>query len=288
MQITFKSPGSQSEQKVDISLDSTVAETRSAVQMLLGLPESDSFKFFLERTNTVLSDDLTFREANVQEGDKVSLVPLDFKAATSNTNNNKTDFKERSKDNRKGSKDIPWKTVILCSTGIAAFIIAGGAYTVNSERLRGEEQQRIETERQLAEAQEELEMERQLAEEMETERQLSDAQELLKREQSERQALQRQLEQGNRSSSNSSSRTTSNSSTSSSGANATIVSTDPGSKNIRSGPGTSYGVKHIAYPGDCVLIRSSSQDSGGYTWHQIYFPESGADGWIAGQLLQRD
>lgn len=70
--------------------------------------------------------------------------------------------------------------------------------------------------------------------------------------------------------------------------NATIVSKESGSKNIRSGPGTNYSVSHTAYPGDRVLIRATTQDSGGYTWHKIYFPNSGAEGWIADQLLKID
>jgi serine/threonine-protein kinase len=69
--------------------------------------------------------------------------------------------------------------------------------------------------------------------------------------------------------------------------NATIVG-QPGSKNIRSGPGTVYGANHIAYPGNRVRILERGSDSGGYTWYKVYFPESGADGWIAGQLLSID
>ncbi|MCM1983112.1 serine/threonine protein kinase [Lyngbya confervoides] len=69
--------------------------------------------------------------------------------------------------------------------------------------------------------------------------------------------------------------------------NATIVGT-PGSKNIRSGPGTNFGVAHIAYPGDRVKIISTDYDSGGYQWFEIYFPKSGASGWIAAQLIQTD
>jgi serine/threonine protein kinase, bacterial len=69
--------------------------------------------------------------------------------------------------------------------------------------------------------------------------------------------------------------------------NAVIIG-DSSEKNIRSGPGTDYGVQHIAYPGDRVKILSSTTDKGGYTWYKIYFPKSGASGWIAGQLLQSD
>ncbi len=69
--------------------------------------------------------------------------------------------------------------------------------------------------------------------------------------------------------------------------NAVIVGSK-GETNIRSGPGTNFGVQHIAYPGDRVKILASDQDGGGYIWYKIYFPKSGASGWIAGQLLQPD
>lgn len=69
--------------------------------------------------------------------------------------------------------------------------------------------------------------------------------------------------------------------------NATIAG-QSGSKNIRSGPGTEYGAAHIAYPGDRVVIRNSGKDSGGYDWYEVYFPKSGASGWIAAQLVSPD
>lgn len=69
--------------------------------------------------------------------------------------------------------------------------------------------------------------------------------------------------------------------------NATIVG-ESGSKNVRSGPGTSYGTAHVAYPGDRVYIRDSAKDAGGYTWHKVYFPKSEAEGWVASQLVSPD
>lgn len=70
-------------------------------------------------------------------------------------------------------------------------------------------------------------------------------------------------------------------------ANARIVG-DPGSKNIRSGPGTNYAQTHIAYPGDRVTLITSDRDAGGFLWHNVYFPESQAQGWIASQLVESD
>jgi hypothetical protein len=68
------------------------------------------------------------------------------------------------------------------------------------------------------------------------------------------------------------------------GGNALIVG-DPSSKNIRSGPGTEYEVRHIAYPGDSIQILETAQDGSGYTWYKVLFPQSGAQGWIAAQLV---
>ena len=69
--------------------------------------------------------------------------------------------------------------------------------------------------------------------------------------------------------------------------NATITG-QSGSKNVRSGPGTNYETAHTAYPGDRIVIRDTSTDPGGYTWYKVYFPKSGAEGWIASQLVSRD
>ncbi|MEM6453090.1 MAG: serine/threonine protein kinase [Cyanobacteria bacterium P01_D01_bin.105] len=69
--------------------------------------------------------------------------------------------------------------------------------------------------------------------------------------------------------------------------NAVIVG-DANRKNIRSGPGTSYGIVHEATLGDRVVVRGSSSDLSGDTWYKIYVQKSGVDGWIASQLLRLD
>ena len=61
-----------------------------------------------------------------------------------------------------------------------------------------------------------------------------------------------------------------------------------GSKDIRSGPGMSDDAPHIAYPGDRVKVIDSARNSQGDVWYEIYFPQSGADGWISGALLNVD
>jgi serine/threonine protein kinase, bacterial len=67
-----------------------------------------------------------------------------------------------------------------------------------------------------------------------------------------------------------------------------VIIGNPGATNIRSGPGTKYGVRHIAYPGDRIQILESGQDPKGDPWYKVRFPKSGAEGWISGQLVQPD
>ena len=69
--------------------------------------------------------------------------------------------------------------------------------------------------------------------------------------------------------------------------NATIVG-ESGSKNIRSGPGLEYRKIHIAYPGDRVQVINITANADNFPWYKIYFPKSGAQGWIAGNLLALD
>lgn len=74
---------------------------------------------------------------------------------------------------------------------------------------------------------------------------------------------------------------------SSTSTNATIVG-EPGAKNIRTGPGLEYPKRHIAYPGDRVRVIKVRKNQDNFPWYHIYFPKSGADGWIAGNLLKVD
>jgi len=69
--------------------------------------------------------------------------------------------------------------------------------------------------------------------------------------------------------------------------NATIAG-EPGQKNIRSGPGLEYSIIQNADSGDRVQVIETKRNSDNFLWYRIYFPESGADGWIAGNLLAVD
>jgi serine/threonine protein kinase, bacterial len=69
--------------------------------------------------------------------------------------------------------------------------------------------------------------------------------------------------------------------------NATIVG-ESGSKNVRSGPGTSFSVTAAVEPGDRVQILGSTRDAGGFIWYRILIPSNGRQGWIAAQLIKLD
>ncbi len=72
--VTFQTKDGSAEKTLnDVLLDSTLKEAREAVQMFLGLPENTPCQLVLERTNEVLMDNLTFREAGVKQGDKIIL-----------------------------------------------------------------------------------------------------------------------------------------------------------------------------------------------------------------------
>jgi serine/threonine protein kinase, bacterial len=72
--------------------------------------------------------------------------------------------------------------------------------------------------------------------------------------------------------------------TAASSGDATVIG--GGVKNIRSGPGTDYGVVGSVATGDRVKIVGSNSDRGGYVWYRVSY--AGGEGWIAAQLLQQD
>ena len=69
--------------------------------------------------------------------------------------------------------------------------------------------------------------------------------------------------------------------------NATVIGA-PGSKNVRSGPSINSPVAHIAYPGDRVMVSYSEFDGTDFVWYKVYFPISGAEGWMADTILSLD
>ncbi len=63
----------------------------------------------------------------------------------------------------------------------------------------------------------------------------------------------------------------------------------PGSRvNVRETPSTSARIRHYGLGGDRVEILASTNAPDGYTWYSVRFPNSGARGWVRGDLMQLD
>ena len=63
-----------------------------------------------------------------------------------------------------------------------------------------------------------------------------------------------------------------------------IVSGNSGTKNLRSGPGTRYGIVTEIATGETVEVLGSSSDVGGYPWTRVRTAD-GTEAWIASHLL---
>jgi serine/threonine protein kinase, bacterial len=74
---------------------------------------------------------------------------------------------------------------------------------------------------------------------------------------------------------------------SSTSTNATVMG-EAGSKYIRGGVGTQYGIVGTAYPGDRVQVVNSAYNRDGFLWYEVYSPKTGTQGWMASHLVDQD
>jgi hypothetical protein len=66
-----------------------------------------------------------------------------------------------------------------------------------------------------------------------------------------------------------------------------LVAQDPQAQiNVRTGAGSSFERRHYGVVGDKVTVITSVRGKDGYTWYQIKFPTSGADGWVRDEFIQ--
>jgi ATPase subunit of ABC transporter with duplicated ATPase domains len=154
-----------------------------------------------------------------------------------------------------------------------------------------QEQQKQASDREIAElkAREEQRLEAEQRQREEAERRRKEAEQQLAEEQRRRQEAEARLEAERQYPSQPQIQPPSQPppKASSRGTNATVSGT-PGTKNIRSGAGTAYGVVGTVRTGDRLQILGSSYDRGGYQWYKVYHPQSGTTGWIAAQLISSD
>ncbi|MDJ0902169.1 MAG: hypothetical protein QNJ55_25540 [Xenococcus sp. MO_188.B8] len=75
IEITFCVEGRISVQKEKVALDMKLSDFREAAQTLLSLPDNLPCRLILERNQEELSHNATFRDAGIQQGDKLILIP---------------------------------------------------------------------------------------------------------------------------------------------------------------------------------------------------------------------
>ncbi|MFM8298882.1 MAG: SH3 domain-containing protein, partial [Microcystis aeruginosa] len=176
-------------------------------------------------------------------------------------------------------------------TKIAIALGSVGVLALVGSVVHFQEQQKQASDREIAElkAREEQRLEAEQRQREEAERQRKEAEQQLAEEQSRRQEAEVRLEAERQYPSQPQIPPPSQPppKVSSSGTNATVSGT-PGTKNIRSGAGTVYGVVRTVRTGDRLQILGSSYDRGGYQWYKVYHPQSGTTGWIAAQLISSD
>lgn len=55
---------------------------------------------------------------------------------------------------------------------------------------------------------------------------------------------------------------------------------------VHSEPSINSRSPHYGLVGDQVTVLESTRGNDGYTWYYVRFPQSGAEGWIRGDLVQ--
>jgi len=177
-----------------------------------------------------------------------------------------------------------WTKIAIAISSVGVLALAGSV-------VHFQEQQKQASDREIAElkAREEQRLEAEQRQREEAERRRKEAEQQLAEEQRRRQEAEARLEAARQYPSQPQIQPPSQPppKVSSSGTNATVSGT-PGTKNIRSGAGTAYGVVGTVRTGERLQILGSSYDRGGYQWYKVYHPQSGTTGWIAAQLISSD
>jgi hypothetical protein len=177
-----------------------------------------------------------------------------------------------------------WTKIAIAISSVGVLALAGSV-------VHFQEQQKQASDREIAElkAREEQRLEAEQRQREEAERRRKEAEQQLAEEQRRRQEVEARLEAERKYPSQPQIQPPSQPppKVSSRGTNATVSGT-PGTKNMRSGAGTAYGVGGTVRTGDRLQILGSSYDRGGYQWYKVYHPQSGTTGWIAAQLISSD
>lgn len=264
IQVTFKS--GNIEKTIGVSSTQTIGEFREVAQMFLDMPENSPCTVILERTDETLRDDLSFKDVNIQHNDKLIIISPtkpsssppkeDSESKINPTNSSQPESIEPpDKNSRSGLKDLS-KPIVTASIIIGSCIFGGLALskyipTLYSQQTQQTQQPQTPQPTPVSQSSISPVSQPPISPPLQPPPPISPPP------------------------------------IHSSSTNAIIIG-QAGKKNIRRGPGLEYGVRHIAYPGDRVQIIESTRNSDNFPWYHIYFPKSGADGWIAGNLIAVD
>ena len=284
IQVIFQS--GNTERTIGVSPNQTIGDFREAAQMLLGLPEKPPCKVVLERTEETLRDSLNFGDVEIKQNDKIILIsptpiipttlitsPLksqdtpetiskEIPDSPISPDDNTPIPEPPTKDANSGLKDLH-KPIITSSIILGIFVLAGLALSKYLPSFSTLPPQSTQTSYPTPDVTPNLTQPTPVP--------TTFAPSIPPISPPSPTSFPPPRQQPS----------TSNNT------NATIVG-QPGKKNIRRGPGLEYAPRHIAYPGDRVQVIKSVRNSDKFIWYHIYFPQSGADGWIAGNLLAVD
>ena len=165
IKVIFTRSDGTAEKAIDVSPDSKLGEDREEVQMLLGLPVNPPYKLVLERTSKKLRDNLTFKEAGIQDNDKLILFPLnaldtyqedenDTYKKSDKTNNISSTTEEKESQSSVNFKVFPiglmiGSMVLIAVVGGLLYLQTLQQQAIINEQLEHERSQKQETTRQL-------------------------------------------------------------------------------------------------------------------------------------------
>ncbi|NES69862.1 MAG: hypothetical protein F6K24_33940 [Okeania sp. SIO2D1] len=161
IKVIFTKSDGTAEKTIDVSPNSKLGEDREEVQMLLGLPVNSPYKLILERTGKKLRDSLTFKEAGIQDNDRLILFPLntlDTYQDSEKTNDifGTTEEKTEEKESLSSFNFKVFPTVLMAGSIVLIAVVGGLLYlqtiqqqTIINEQLEQERIQRQEAERKL-------------------------------------------------------------------------------------------------------------------------------------------
>ena len=107
MEVIFRNYDGSAEETRKVVPNSRLSKYREALKMLLGLPEKQHCKFFLERTNQELDVNLTFEDAGIQPNETLILCSQNIENINPSEESYQESFSSSPEDTRKAYSSTP-------------------------------------------------------------------------------------------------------------------------------------------------------------------------------------